>query len=53
MREDLVAAIATLKPVESLALVKQMLEKGENPQGILNACSEAMFEFTREYGVYR
>ena len=49
MREALVAAIASLKPVESLSLVKQMLEKGENPQVILNACSEAMSIVGAEY----
>jgi 5-methyltetrahydrofolate--homocysteine methyltransferase len=49
MGEDLVATIAALKEAESIALVKRMLGKGENPQGILDACSAAMSIVGAEY----
>jgi 5-methyltetrahydrofolate--homocysteine methyltransferase len=42
MKEDLVNAIADMKEEEAMALVQQMLDAGENPQGILDAASQAM-----------
>ena len=42
MKPKLVSAISTLKQPEAISLVKEMLEKGEDPQAILDGCSEAM-----------
>jgi 5-methyltetrahydrofolate--homocysteine methyltransferase len=42
MKEKLVTAIADMKEEEALNLVRSMLEKGEDPQAILDAGSEAM-----------
>lgn len=42
MKEKLVAAIADMQEEEALALVRAMLDAGEDPQAILAAASEAM-----------
>jgi 5-methyltetrahydrofolate--homocysteine methyltransferase len=42
MKPKLVSAISTLKQPEAISLAKEMLEKGEDPQAILDGCSEAM-----------
>lgn len=42
MKEDLINLIADMKEEEALALVHQMLDAGEDPQGILDAASQAM-----------
>jgi 5-methyltetrahydrofolate--homocysteine methyltransferase len=42
MKEKLVTAIADMEEEEALRLAKVMLEKGEDPQTILDAGSEAM-----------
>jgi methanogenic corrinoid protein MtbC1 len=42
MNEQLVAAIADMNEEEALQMVQAMLEAGEDPQGILDAASEAM-----------
>jgi len=42
MKEKLVAAVSTMKEQEALNLVQEMLDKGEDPRLILDACSEAM-----------
>ncbi|MGD8292677.1 MAG: cobalamin-dependent protein [Desulfobacterales bacterium] len=42
MKAKLVSAISTMKQMEAIRLVKEMLQKGENPQVILDGCSEAM-----------
>jgi 5-methyltetrahydrofolate--homocysteine methyltransferase len=42
MKEKLVTAIADMKEEEALRLARTMLEKGEDPQAILDAGSEAM-----------
>ena len=42
MKEKLVAAIADMNEQEALSLVGEMLERGEDPQSILDAGSEAM-----------
>ncbi len=35
-----------MKEWEALNLVQDMLDKGEDPQMILDACNQAMFDFT-------
>jgi 5-methyltetrahydrofolate--homocysteine methyltransferase len=42
MKAKLVTAISTMKEQQALSLAKEMLEKGEQPQDILDACSAAM-----------
>jgi 5-methyltetrahydrofolate--homocysteine methyltransferase len=42
MKEKLVTAIADMKEEEALGLAQAMLQKGEDPQTILDAGSEAM-----------
>ena len=42
MKAKLIMAVSTMKEQEALSLVKEMIEKGEEPQSILDACSEAM-----------
>lgn len=42
MKEQLVNTIADLNEDEAMALVRSMLEAGDDPQGILDATSEAM-----------
>jgi len=42
MKEQLVNTIADLNEEEAMKLVHSMLDAGEDPQGILNATSEAM-----------
>ena len=42
MKAKLITAVSTMKEQEAHRLAKEMLEKGEEPQNILNACSEAM-----------
>jgi methanogenic corrinoid protein MtbC1 len=42
MKEELINLIADMKEEEALALVQQMLDAGEDPQGILDAASQAM-----------
>ena len=42
MKEKLVAAIADMEEEEALRLARAMLERGEDPQTILDAGSEAM-----------
>ena len=42
MKAKLVAAVSTMKQQEAIILVKEMLEEGEDPQAILDACSEAL-----------
>ena len=42
MKQKLVAAISTMKEQAALNLVQEMLDKGADPQVILDACSEAM-----------
>ena len=42
MKAKLITAVSTMKEQEALSLAKEMLEKGEEPQSILDACSEAM-----------
>lgn len=49
MKEDLVVAISTIREGELLELARSMLDKGEDPQVILDACSEAMSIMGREY----
>lgn len=42
MKEQLINAIADMNEEEAIELVKQMLDAGEDPQGILDAASQAM-----------
>ena len=42
MKAKLITAVSTMKEQKALNLAKEMLEKGEEPQSILDACSEAM-----------
>ena len=42
MKEKLIAAVSTMKEQEALKLAQEMLDKGKDPQLILDACSEAM-----------
>lgn len=42
MKAQLVSAVSTMKLQESLSIVENMLEEGEDPQVILDGCSEAM-----------
>lgn len=42
VRKQLVAAIADMNEEEAMQLAREMLEGGEDPQGVLNAASEAM-----------
>jgi len=42
MKAKLVSAVSTMKQQEAIRLVQEMLEEGEDPQVILNGCSEAM-----------
>ena len=42
MKTKLVTAVSTVKKQEAISLVKEMLEKGEDPQVILDCCGEAM-----------
>jgi len=42
MKAKLIAAVSTMKEQEALSLAKEMLEKGEAAQDILDACGEAM-----------
>lgn len=49
MRDDLVAFISTIRERESIELVQKMLKEGEDPQGILDACSEAMSIVGKKY----
>jgi len=42
MKAKLVTAVSTMKQLEALSLVKDMLQEGEDPQVILDCCSEAM-----------
>ena len=42
MKAKLVTAVSTMKKQEAIRLVKEMLEEGEDPQGILDCCGEAM-----------
>ena len=42
MKEQLVEAIADMHEDEALALAEQMLDSGEDPQVVLDACREAM-----------
>ena len=49
MKAKLIMAVSTLKEQEALGLVKEMLEKGEEPQRILDACSEAMIIVGNNY----
>ncbi len=42
MKAKLVSAVSTMKQQEAISLVKEMLEEGEDPQVILDGCSEAM-----------
>ncbi len=39
MTEKLVTAVSTMKEKEALNLVQDMLDKGEDPQEILDACN--------------
>lgn len=42
MKADLVTTVSNMKKQEAISLVKEMLEEGEDPQVILDCCSEAM-----------
>jgi 5-methyltetrahydrofolate--homocysteine methyltransferase len=42
MKAKLVSAVSTMKQQEALDLVQEMLDAGEDPQVILDRCSEAM-----------
>ena len=42
MTEKLVAAVSTMKEQEALSLVQDMMDRGEDPQRILDACNAAM-----------
>jgi methanogenic corrinoid protein MtbC1 len=42
MKEQLINAIADMNEEEAMELVRQMLDAGEDPQGILDAASQAM-----------
>ena len=42
MKAKLVTAVSTMKMQEAIDLVSQMLDAGEDPQVILDGCSEAM-----------
>lgn len=42
MKAKLITAVSTMKLQEAVSLVKEMLEEGEDPQVILDGCSEAM-----------
>ena len=42
MKEKLVAAMADMNEEEAMRLAQEMLDGGEDPQGILNAATEAM-----------
>ena len=54
MKEDLVAAVSNMKEQEALNLVQEMLDNGEDPQNILDACNEAMsiVGINYEQGIY-
>ena len=54
MKEDLVTAVSTMKEREALSLVRDMLDKGEDPRNILDACTEAMSIVGENYeqGIY-
>ena len=54
MKEDLVAAVSNMKEQEALNLVQEMLDNGEYPQNILDACNEAMSIVGTNYeqGIY-
>lgn len=42
MKAKLVTAVSTMKKEQAIGLVKDMLGEGEDPQTILDCCSEAM-----------
>lgn len=42
MKDKLVEAIASMQEEEAMALAQQILDAGEDPQVVLNACREAM-----------
>ena len=42
MKAKLITAVSTMQEQEAYDLAKEMLETGEKPQDILDACSEAM-----------
>ena len=42
MKEELVNAIADMQEEEALGLTKEMLDSGQDPQDVLDACREAM-----------
>ncbi len=49
MKESLVSAFADIREAEALELAEQMLEAGESPLVVLDACREAMEEIGRRF----
>ena len=54
MTEKLVEAVSTMKEQEALGLVQDMMDRGEDPQRILDACNAAMSIVGTKYeqGIY-
>jgi methanogenic corrinoid protein MtbC1 len=49
MKVELVAAMVEMNEAEALRLARAMLDAGEDPQSVLNACGEALADIGRRY----
>jgi hypothetical protein len=52
MSDSLIDAMSTMREQEALDIARALLDGDEDPLKILDDCSQAMIDFSREYGVY-
>ena len=52
MYEKLVNFIINMREKEALDIARDLVDAYEDPLKILDNCSKAMIDFSREYGVY-
>lgn len=53
MSDSLVDTMSTMREQEALAIARALLDDDEDPVRFLDDCSQAMIDFSRDYGVYR
>lgn len=53
LRDQFVTALADMEEDKAHQTAETMLAEGLEPQSVLGGTQEPMFDFTKDYGVYR